>query len=265
MLIEVSLAAHITMFWNDVYKSYDDVNHDMHMKILTKVQFETGEYRSLSIIKPLNYEDMDHYIEFLIKRLSKFFETYTVTPLTKIIFTYMLSQGKGLNTIEGLIEKLHVNTTHGFNNLVLPVTLLTEEYGDILATQQFLNVTRHVVENVDNVYTIDVRNDSPKTVVQMRGPADLRWVDTKMSPSLFKREIEGGTTIYVNDKTPIVKEKIFPTKPFNKTQVEKNLIPTTKFMTIDIETMLYEGIHRPYLICGYTENKFIHSLSKVLQ
>lgn len=66
-------------------------------------------------------------------------------------------------------------------------------------------------------------------------------------------------TLYVQNGEIIVKEKQLNARPFRPIKTDKNLLGPDTFMTIDIETVLVEGIQTPYLICGYTNGNYIHS------
>jgi hypothetical protein len=71
-------------------------------------------------------------------------------------------------------------------------------------------------------------------------------------------------TLYVQDGQIIVKEKQLNAKPFKVEKLDTELSNNNSFMTIDIETVLIDGKQTPYLICGYSNNQYIHSFASDL-
>ena len=100
--------------------------------------------------------------------------------------------------------------------------------------------------------------DLTNNQVRIAGAMDLSWVDTRIEDNLFVREFNNNT-FYVENGKIIVKTKVIPAKPFDTLQKDKKLMKSDNFMTLDIETMLVDGIHYPYLICGYGANFEISS------
>lgn len=66
-----------------------------------------------------------------------------------------------------------------------------------------------------------------------------------------------GNTFYVKDGVKVVSSKELPAKAFKKRSLDKKLLGRNTFMTIDIETVKQGGEHIPYLICGYSLDKYI--------
>ena len=121
-----------------------------------------------------------------------------------------------------------------------------------------------VVKNGGNLFIIDVSADGLTNNVTIPGAKDVKWIDTKISDGvLFKREIEKSIH-YVKNGEIIVSEKLLNAKPFKTINAEKQLTHSNTIMTMDIETTIQDNKQTPYLICGYSEDKYIHSFSKDL-
>ena len=150
-------------------------------------------------------------------------------------------------------------TTHVFNNMQLPLTMEPEKYGQILHKEILIdNQRRYIVLNNDNVIFIDVSKDLTTNNVHIKGPLDLKWVDTQISENTFKRELEKNI-LFIKDGEVLVKSKELSAKPFNSVKLESKIESNETFMTFDIETVNVNGSLHPYLICGYSNGKYIHS------
>ena len=75
---------------------------------------------------------------------------------------------------------------------------------------------RYIIRNDSRVFSIEV--DGLVNKVRIEGPADISWIDTKLTDETFKREI-GKSTIYVTEGRIVAKEKQLSAKPFHKVQV----------------------------------------------
>jgi hypothetical protein len=138
------------------------------------------------------------------------------------------------------------------------------DYGTIIATQSFpeTNITRHVIKNNKYLFIIDQNLSEGKNTVTFEGK-DLKWVDTLLHDNLFRREI-GKKTYYIKNGVVIVSEKMTNAKPIKTVKKDKSLLDVNVFATIDIETILVNNQNHPYLICGYSNGKYIHSYAKDL-
>ena len=102
--------------------------------------------------------------------------------------------------------------------------------------------------------------------VTISGAKDVKWIDTKISDeggATFKREI-GKSIHYIKNGEIIVSEKLLNAKPFKTINAEKQPTISNTIMTMDIETIVQDNKQTPYLICGYSEDKYIHSFTKDL-
>ena len=77
----------------------------------------------------------------------------------------------------------------------------------------------------------------------------------------IKREI-GKSTIYVTEGRVVVKEKQLNAKPFQKVQVDKELVSDETFMVMDIESANIDNEFVPFLVCAYNPKNFIYSMSE---
>jgi hypothetical protein len=153
---------------------------------------------------------------------------------------------------------------HRFNNLILPISMIPEDYGTIRATTQFKTFTRYIVNNGKRNYEIDISQDKLTNKVTILGPVNLSWIDTQVSAlpgedGTFKRDI-GKSTKYFLDGVNILNKQILPAKAFRKTKIDRKKV--SNFVTMDIETIKKDGKQIPYLVCGYNGTEYITSYAK---
>ena len=85
------LITYINSFWKDVFSSPEFINK--HLLLLVKVQFIDGGYKTLADMRKVNVNDKDLLIHYLSNRLGLFVDSYKVTPISQIIFTYIVRYG----------------------------------------------------------------------------------------------------------------------------------------------------------------------------
>jgi hypothetical protein len=82
----------------------------------------------------------------------------------------------------------------------------------------------------------------------------FQWKDTIISPNKFIRIIGKSTIHYENGE--IVLYKIEKKTTGITTKILPKIIkPSNKFITMDLETILINNVHIPYLLCWYDGNK----------
>ena len=120
---------------------------------------------------------------------------------------------------------------------------------------------RYIVRNDSRVFSIEISQNGLVNKVRIEGPIDIIWTDTKLNENTFKREI-GKSTIYVTEGRVVVKEKQLSAKPFQKVQVDKELVSDETFMVMDIESANIDNEFVPFLVCAYNPKNFIYSMSE---
>jgi hypothetical protein len=259
-LTKDSLTQFISKFWNEIFSSMANKDN-IHLLLLVKVQFDTGDMRTLADMRAVNFIDQDLFTNFLIARLGILADNYKDTPFSEIIFTYVVKDGIADDERSLLSEQEYHVFSYSYNNMQLPLTMEPSEYGEILLEHATDDKTKYAITSNDRTYVIE--SDGVSNEVRIPKPIDLKWTDTKLSDTMFKREIMKDT-LYVQDGEVVVKEKQLNAKPFRSVALDKQKFNNNCFMTIDIETVLIDNKQVPYLICGYSNGKYIHSYANDL-
>lgn len=252
------LRSYIKNFWFDIYQGLHNDNPDIHLLLMCKVGFNENsntEYKTVGPLRKVNFGDRDIFIQYLLDRLGILSDSYNIRTCTTITFTYVIKEGIADRDRELLNQTEYEVSSHNFNNLKLPLTMDTSDYGRLIATEKMDDYIRHVLlSDTNRVFTVDVYDNHNE--VRIEGASDFTWTDTMIDDNTFKRTI-GKNTLYIRNGEVVVREKQLSAKPFTKVKTDKKLTPNTKFMTMDIETINISGNLVPYLICGYSPNDYI--------
>ena len=178
------LFTYIQSFWTEVFATLD--SHDnKHLLLLVKVQFTNGGYRTLADMRKVNYMDKDSFATFLTNRLGYLSDAYKVNPISSVNFSYIISDGLADGSRALLQTQDYQPTTHVFNSMKIPNTMDISKYGELFGTSKIGDILRSFVSGISNMFVIDSKDNTNS--VHIPKPADLKWIDTKLTENLFKR------------------------------------------------------------------------------
>jgi hypothetical protein len=170
------LNSYINKFWLDIFT---DIKDTSHLMLMVKVQFNELEmgYRTLGHLRLVNFSDKELFIDYLTQRLGYLNDSYMSHSISNITFSFIVKSGICNESNRALLQDLtnKTNTSHNFNNMKLPITMVIEEYGDIRAITKFDTFTRYIVKNGPKSYEIDVSLDGLTNKVTVLGAADIKW------------------------------------------------------------------------------------------
>ena len=253
------LSSTVNKFWSEVFKP---LSKNSHLILMCKVNYLDSGYKTLGDSRRVNIEDLNLFIDYLMDKVNILNDSYTVLPCSSIEFTYIIHKTKADDN-RLLKQKIDYKpATHGFNNLKLPLSINPEDYGVLIGTMDLdADTKRYIVRNDSRVFSIEISQNGLVNKVRIEGPIDIIWTDTKLNENTFKREI-GKSTIYVTEGRVVVKEKQLSAKPFQKVQVDKELVSDETFMVMDIESANIDNEFVPFLVCAYNPKNFIYSMSE---
>lgn len=259
-LTNIILKHYINLFFSEVFTPLFSESKPVHLMIMIKVEFKDDSmgYRTLADLRKVNLSDLNAFILYITDRLGILSDSYKDNPVKNIIFTYLVKDGLAEGDRMLLQQAEYKVSVHKFNNMLLPLTMIPSEYGEVLMSDS----NRVIVRNsMNDIFIIDISADGLINNVSISGAKDVKWIDTKLSEeggATFKREI-GKSIHYIKNaggaRAIVVSEKVLNAKPFRGISKDSKLVDSNTIMTIDIETMLLENKQIPYLICGYTESK----------
>ena len=91
------LTAYVQNFWSDVFQQINSCN-SVHLLLMCKVQFtdsdfNDNEFRSIADLRKVNFKDKELFIQYLLDRIGILSDSYTVSPIKKIVFSYVVKDG----------------------------------------------------------------------------------------------------------------------------------------------------------------------------
>ena len=244
------------LFTNDLLKKYlnkfwvekVDKIDNTHLLFLCRLQWENGEFATVGELQRLNKEDKEYIYNYLLDVISlKSGDVYKSIPIISITFSYGLRNG--LAPTKHTNKNIQYQTNYHYN---FPLTSNILEYGKII--RQIDNLYIISLDKTNNVLFITKNKNDNQIDFYKNGELMFKWVDTIISETIFTRKIGKNTYTYVqNLDTKKYELKLLtvkkPAKYFNK--LEKDINNDTKILTMDIETMIIENKHIPYLISWY--------------
>jgi len=212
------LKTYISKFWLNVFSPLvkDEIKHLM---ILCKIQYsdESNTYKTLGPLRRVEHKDLDLFIDYLTSRLGILIESYEPNSVSKIIFTYVVRKGEITTSDRVLLQDLSNKDLpfHEFNKIKLPISMNPADYGTLLLSNLMDGFTRFISTTNKRIFQIDVSLDQKINKVTILGTSDLKWIDTKINDSCFKREI-GKATLYFFDGELILQKQQLNAKTFRK-------------------------------------------------
>ena len=240
VITKALLQNNINKFFNEIINNLD-VNQ--HALFIFRVMFEDNQIATITPLQKINKDCQIELIDYIFNKLSLSNEAYSTKPVKSLIFSYGLRKGK---IKPSLIVENKESPYHTFYSNKLPISFNFSEYGKIInqkGKQYIISVNKKTFIILESI-------DSKTNKVQYfkNNQILFNWTDTLLEKDYFTREI-GKSIYHFRNKELILIKQIRKTKPINKTKVAKSL--DVKFITMDLETVLIDNTHIPYLLCWY--------------
>lgn len=249
------ISKYVNDFWIDIVSKLSN----QHIYLAIKFKFNDNHLATLGNMQKLNKEDKDFLIQYIMDLISTKSDTYTTIPIINLIFTYGLR--KGLAPIKYLIQ---INPkTHTFYKNKLPIAFKPNEYGLIINRKSNQTTVKLDTKTFVIINSTKIKGKSVNNVEYYKNFNLLfNWTDTLISDNYFIRSI--GKSIYHFDhKEMILIKTVKKTRPINKTKIDNSR--HSKFITMDLETIMINNIMTPYLLSWYdglkTKSYFITDYS----
>src|SRR6266567_3793113 len=252
LISKALLKNNLNKFWEDKMNHLDD-NH--HVLFILRLKFENNEVVTASTLQKINKTNKNDLIEYLYDRITSVsHETYTTKPIKSIIFSYGIRDGK-IDQITSDISVSNIHTkfqTFYKNKLPIVNSGNPSEYGKILSKNNdqytiFVNNKTIIILNL-----LFKDNEQVNNIKYIKnGQTLFNWTDTIINKNCIVRDI-GKSAYYYENMELILVKSIKNSKAIEKVKVSKKL--DTKIITMDLETVLIDNIHVPYLLSWFDGN-----------
>ena len=248
---------YINKFWSNVM---DGLLENQYILFILRVTFIDNQNKSLCKALKLGKENKKQLIDFLIDRFGLMNEAYKSTQISSITISYRILEG---NFVSDLDVDSKNKIYHTFYKNKLPIGYKPEDYGLILNHKNNFYLIS-IMENI--IMSLDQINEHNQIInlckYFKKNKVLFEWKDIIVDSNNIIREI--GKSIYHFKDGEIILIKILKqTKPIQPTNLDKNL--SNNIITMDLETILINNVHVPYLLCWYdglsTHSYFIKNLN----
>jgi hypothetical protein len=229
-------------FWKEIEKKFTENNH---MFILFKIKYINGQTLSIGKVQRLNKIDKNWYSNFILAFIDLKNNYYNETPIESLIFSYGFKNEK-------LSEKETINLNvniQKYENNKLVISYNPLDYGKLILKNEFEDYTQFILQTKENLLVkinkFEVYNE---VELVLRGESILKFRDEWISENKFIRILD-NKIFYFENNHEILFTKEIKTKFISKTKNVKTL--TNNFITIDIETIINNGLLTPYLIAFF--------------
>jgi len=248
----------------------------INILFIPRLKLIDNQYVSLSKMLKINKENKNEIQTILFDLLDLSNEAYKNIPIKSLILSYGIRKGKIISEftslqasagvakqVEGVAEK--VIKYHTFYRNKLPIGLTPKDYGKVLL-------------HVNNIYVLSLnKNISINLIVDKEGDFTVNKIDyIKNGNILFQWKDKiidkeekiiiryiGKSTIYFKDGEITLSKIERKTIGMTNKIIPKNDKRNNRFITMDLETLIINNIHIPYLLCWYdgyrTHSYFINN------
>jgi hypothetical protein len=220
------------------------------MFILFKIKYISGQTLSIGNLQRVNTNDKNWYSEFIINFIELKASFYKETQIESLIFSYGFKDGKVKNKQEIIYDGLYQN----YNNYQIPISTNPMDYGLLINKIDMKDSVAYFLHNEKGL-TIAIRTYIDHNLIEFfkSGTTLLKFTDELIDKNKFMRRI-GNKIFTFKDGRQILLSSELKTKFISKSSKCKYLV--NKFITIDIETYITDGLLTPYLICFYDGKNF---------
>lgn len=244
LLTNALITKFINKLWDDQRFS-EKLNENNHLMILFRVKFDNNQISTIGHMQRISYKDKVFYCDHIKDLLTLKNENYTTEPILNIIFSYKIKNGH----IEPRTINTSVPTQNHYNNK-LPLCYNPNDYGKIILQTS----NKYVIAVNKNVNVIiekckDELDREFNYVKYLKNNSVLYdWNDYYINDFTFERHL--GKSIYRIENGEIVLRKVIKsTNTIKPIQIEDKI--NSKIITMDLETIVINNEHKPYLLCWY--------------
>ena len=232
------LKTSLNKFWNEIVEQ--KLKGNQHILFMLRFQWSDQQIVTIGNLQRLNIEDQNYIFDFLLDEITDRGEYYLDSSIIKIIFSYGIRDGKASE------KSIRAKTQfHNYQHHNLPITMNPLEYGKLMRRFD----SEYWIQISENKSAIIVVNENQNEVKFFRsGNLLYQWIDKFIDKVTFSRLLGKKEFVFKNNELLLYKQSK-PVKFISSLNKHKDL--SHKFITLDIETYIKDGIHIPYCISWY--------------
>jgi hypothetical protein len=216
------------------------------------LQWSDTQFVTIGNLQKLNKEEFDYILNFLMDEIQDRGEYYLEQSIISIVFSYGIRDGRALEKIIQTKVQYHNYQHHKF-----PITMDPLQYGKLI--RKFEN--NYIIQiNDKNTAVISQFKDHNEIEFYRSGELTYKFIDKWLDESSFIRTIGRKEFIFNINSEQLLFKMEKPVRFIHPLVRPDTLV--NKFLTMDIETFIKNGVHIPYVISFYDgENTFSYYLT----
>jgi len=184
---------YLNKFWKTIMEK---ISTEQHAMFILRVKFTNDQIATISHLKKINQSSKEELLQYLLSRLTLSNESYIVTPILSIIFSYGIRNGK---IIPDLVIGNKETKYQIYYNNKLPIAIKPEDYGNVLTkknNQYIISVSKDVIIILDS--QMKSKTKINKIQYLKNGQILFTWTDKIINEYSFIREIGKSSYHYEN-------------------------------------------------------------------
>lgn len=239
----------LNIFWKEVMET--KLIENQHIWLLFRIQWSNNQFVTIGKLVKLNKEDKDYLEDFILKHMDDKSEYYKEETIKSMLFSYTIKKGRAKDkfTFESLDTQYQ-----NFEHHKLPITMNPLDYGKLL-------------EQIGNKFWIQVNKTNIAIITQLENLNEVKFFkegeliyeykDLIIDEKTFIRSLNNKKFTFQDSKLVLL--TIDKTATYiNPLKQLLNYSFKNKFITMDIETFIKDGIHIPFAISWY-DGEFCYS------
>jgi hypothetical protein len=232
------------------------LSDNQHIWLLLRLQWSDNQFVTIGKLQKLNKEDLNYLIDYIIDNMANKSEYYRELAIKSMIFSYTIKKGRAKDKIT--FESTTSLQYQNFQHHKLPITMNPLNYGKLMKQR-------------DNEFTVQVNKTNVAIITQedninlveffREGQLVYKYKDIFIDNTSFIRHLDNKQFTFKNNELILL--TIDKSVKFIKGLLPRGSL-SNKFLTMDLETLIKNGVHVPYAISWYNgENCNTHFIYKM--
>lgn len=202
----------------------NNISKSHHVDLIFKVKFNDNQVKTIAPLQSINKTSLNELLDLLLNRIDLLSDAYKTTPITDIIFYYIVMDGEITPNITK--NNKTIPNYHIFFKNKLPIAYKPEEYGSILLQNDNLFIISNGKAQIILEKSIENKNIKYDVKYLKNNKVIFEWIDRLIEPNYLVRSIGSSVYHFIDGELTLIRS-------------EKKLAPLNKQNQINSLTIKY--------------------------